>query len=322
MIRNSRRAVALAIAGAVAVAPVISGCGAGSRPQSAAPTQLTEGVNASVPQGAATSQVDIRNMFLLGPRPDQALPAGSSLPLYGTIINQVEGRQDRLVSVTSPSFGSAQITGGAVTLPPARPSGEGTPVTLVGEAPQQPQPAQQQGRPGQPGQQQGQSGQQQGQQQGQATPTGRATPTPTREPGTPRSTTSPSPRPTTPSPGAAASRPADTATPTPPEGGATAQPSNAPIPPRGKVPLVVLSNLNLRQVLGGESIRVRLQFEHAGTIEILVPVVPQQNEYGSYVAVSTGIPAPGGSPTPSTPEGGTGGESGGHAPAPAGGGHN
>lgn len=106
MIRNSRRMVVLAVAGAVAIAPVVSGCGAGEEPQTAAPTQLTEGVNVSVPKdrpGAA--QIDLRHMFLLGPEAGRPIPAGTSLALYGVIINQVQGRQDRLVSVGSPAFG-------------------------------------------------------------------------------------------------------------------------------------------------------------------------------------------------------------------------
>ena len=112
MIRNSRRVAALAVAGAVAIAPVISGCGAGSEPQSAAPTQLTEGVNVTVPKDKPESaQIDIRNMFLLGPKPDMAFGQGSSLPLYATIINQVKGRPDKLVSIASPVFTQARIAG-------------------------------------------------------------------------------------------------------------------------------------------------------------------------------------------------------------------
>lgn len=95
MIRYSRRTAVLAVAAAVASAPVISACGAGREPQTALPTQLTEGVNASVPVGDATPQVDIRNMFVLGPLPDQTIPAGgqSRVPLYGVLINQEGDRK-------------------------------------------------------------------------------------------------------------------------------------------------------------------------------------------------------------------------------------
>ncbi|GAA3968252.1 hypothetical protein GCM10023085_58340 [Actinomadura viridis] len=294
MIRNSRRVVALAIAGAVAIAPVISGCGAGSEPQTAAPTQLTEGVNASVPKGAATSQVDIRNMFLLGPEPSRMFQPGSSVPLYGTIINQVKGRQDRLVSVSSPDFAQVRIAGGALTLPPAQPSGEGTPVQLLGK---------------------GGAG---------AQPTGTASPKPTGTPtgqasgrpsGEPSGTATP--RPT--GSGPAGAEPSGTASPQPgaetsptaaptSTGSATPTPATeSPAAPGGQTPLIVLTGLN-RQLLGGETLKVSLRFEQAGGIELSIPVVPRQGEYTALPAVSPGVPAPG-FPSPSAPasEGGHGG---------------
>ncbi|MCQ0006077.1 hypothetical protein [Actinomadura madurae] len=137
MIRNSRRVVVLAIAGAVAIAPVVSGCGAGEEPQSAAPTQLTEGVNVTVPKNRpAAPQIDLRNMFLLVPEPGKAVAPGTSLPLYGAIINQVKGRADRLVAVSSPAFGGpGKIDGGALALPPAAPDGTGSFVKLLGTPP-------------------------------------------------------------------------------------------------------------------------------------------------------------------------------------------
>jgi copper(I)-binding protein len=186
VIRMSRRVAALAIAGAVViVAPVISGCGAGSEPQSSAPTQLTDGVNASVPKGADVSQVDIRNMFILGPPPGQKLAAGSAAPLYASLINRVAGTDDRLVSVTSPSFTEATITGSAVQLPGDKA------VQLVGLA--------------------------------------------------------------------------------------------------GQPPVVVLKGI-AQQLIGGESLSLTLQFERAGSITVMVPVVPQRDEYSTF------SPAP--SPTP------------------------
>ncbi|TDC62462.1 hypothetical protein E1200_25665 [Actinomadura sp. GC306] len=148
MIRNSRRMVALAVAGAVAIAPVISGCGAGMDAQSAAPVRLTEGVNVSVPLDDDNPQIVLRNMFVLGPKPEEPIAQGASLPLYGVLLNQVQGREDRLTSVSSPQFGSAMIKGGGVTLPPAARDGSGSLVMLRGgttvnpgpEAPETEQP--------------------------------------------------------------------------------------------------------------------------------------------------------------------------------------
>ncbi|SEG85774.1 Copper(I)-binding protein [Thermomonospora echinospora] len=203
MIRNSRRVFALTVAGAVAFAPVMSGCAAGHAPQTAMPTQLTEGLNVSVPEGAARSEIDIRNMFVLGPAAGPtatptAGPAapGSSVPLYGTFINQVRGRADRLVAVTSPSFRQAQITGGGVVLPAATESG-GQAVRLFAQ--------------------------------------------------------------------------------------------------QGQTPPVVLQGLTT-PLLGGETIRLTLRFEKAGSITVPVPVVPQQGEYATYAAVPTPTPAPTGVP--------------------------
>lgn len=138
MIRNSSRVFALTVAGAVAFAPVMSGCAAGHTPQTAMPTQLTEGINVTVPQRAKQSQIDIRNMFVLGPAAGTTMSPGSAVPLYATFINQVQGRADRLVSVTSPNITQAQIAGNAITLPAATESG-GQAVRLFtnpGETPQ------------------------------------------------------------------------------------------------------------------------------------------------------------------------------------------
>ncbi|WP_433332842.1 hypothetical protein [Spirillospora sp. CA-294931] len=306
MTRNSRRVVALAFAGAVAIAPVISGCGAGSEPQSAAPTQLTEGVNVSLPQGGKTAQIDVRNMFLLGPKADQKLPAGASVPLYATIINQVKGRPDRLVSATAAAdFPQTKITGGAVTLPAAKESGEGTATTLVGQAAAPAPPATT--KPAKPGEK----------------PSGKPSETPGANPSetpganpseTPGAKPSATPETTTASPESTA------ATPTPP---ATTPPPTDAIP-AGKAPLVVLTGAS-RELLGGEVVKLKLQFEHAGTVEVSVPVVVQHNEYLSYAAVSAGVPAPVVPAQTGKPEGEHGGghetpAPGGHeSPAPTGG---
>lgn len=272
MIRNSRRVVTLAVAGAVAITPVISGCGAGSEPQTAAPTQLTEGVNVTVPKDRPqAAQIDIRNMFLLGPKPDETFGPGSSLPLYATIINQVKGRQDRLVSVASPNFAQVRIADGAVVLPPAQPSGQGSAVRLIGQsaAPSASPTATTTGKPGKkkkPG----------------------ATPEPTGTGATPNT-------PSTPEPGNTPSAPETSAPVTSAPVTSAPEPgSAAPGSPAGKAPLVVLIGLN-RQVLGGERLLLRLQFEQAGTVDVTVPVIPQQGEYTAYTAVSAATPSPGAS---------------------------
>ncbi|MFI0450732.1 hypothetical protein [Actinomadura sp. 6N118] len=287
MIRNSRRVVAFAIAGAVAIAPVISGCGAGETPQSAAPTQLTEAVNASVPQGDKVAKVDIRNMFLLGPEADKVFPQGSSLPLYATLINQVTA-QDRLVSVTSSDFAQVQISGGAVTVPPAQSEGAGSAVTLVGPSSAATPGAKPTGNATKP----------------TTKPTGETSPSPgaTGSPtptGTPGATGSPTP---TGTPGATGSPSAPSSpTPTAPATGAPSAPGAG----TGKAPLVVLSGLT-RELRGGETVKVKLQFEQAGSVEVSVPVIPQQGEFATYAPVSTGVPVPGAATTPATtPSGAT-----------------
>lgn len=302
MIRNSRRVVALAFAGAVAIAPVLSGCGAGEEPQTAAPTQLTEGVNAWVPKNdAAKPQVDIRNMFLLGPEPQKALAAGSSVPLYATLINQVPGRADRLVSVSAPEFGQAKIAAAGVALPAAKMRGEGSAVSLLGTASA---PA------------------------GHATPSGSPSLKPSGvksgKPGTKPSTGAPT-APASGSPsespsGAPSEKPTGTPSEKPsgaPSTSATGAPSESPAAPAsgeatpatgGKGPLVVLTQAN-KPLLGGETIQVTLQFEKAGSVTVAVPVIPQQNEFSTYVAVSPS--------TPFTPEPTTSPSGGGEATTPA-----
>ncbi|RMI43488.1 hypothetical protein EBO15_16200 [Actinomadura harenae] len=293
--------VALAFAGAVAMAPVLSGCGAGEEPQTAAPTQLTEGVNAWVPKtDAAKPQVSIRNMFLLGPEPAKALPAGSSVPLYATLINEVPGRADRLVSVSAPEFGQAKIAANGVALPAAKEKGMGTAVSLLGAATAgHTTPA-----------------------AGHGTPSGAPTkPVTTKsgKPGTGTTTGTPS----TPASGAPSGHPSGTPSEQPsgaPSTSATGTPSGAPstsatgetTPATGaKGPLVVLTQAS-KQLLGGESIKVTLQFEQAGSITLSIPVIPQQNEFSTYVAVSPGTPftpvptaSPSGSGEATTPAGGS-----------------
>jgi hypothetical protein len=49
------------------------------------------------------------------------------------MINQVQGREDRLVSVSSPAFSGAKIAGGTIALPGAAADGTGSMVPLLGK---------------------------------------------------------------------------------------------------------------------------------------------------------------------------------------------
>jgi copper(I)-binding protein len=118
VIRNSRRVTALAIAGAITLASAVTGCGAGTNPETARPTQLTEGVNVS----RADLDVQIRNMFVLGPSEGKTLPAGGSAPVYATLISSAtDGRPDKLVAVSSNMSGTpTPLPGGGLALPPGQ----------------------------------------------------------------------------------------------------------------------------------------------------------------------------------------------------------
>lgn len=276
MSRNRRRAVAMAIAGAFAVAPLVSACAAGQHPQSVLPTRLTEGVNASV------GHVDVRNAFVLGPDPGQRLPVGSSAPFYAWIVNKASS-PDRLVGVDAPGLAqSVEIVGGGLSLPPnqlvstnlqaasPQPSGVPTPGTSPSGTPskapaKKPVP----GKSGKPG-----------------APSGAPTGTPgagTQSPAAPGSTT--------------------------PTGPATSAPSTAGTAAGG--PAVVLKGLT-RQLMGGENIRLTLHFQQAGSLTVNVPVVPRADYYATYppaprggtASTTPGTPAPG-TPAPGGTPGGT-----------------
>jgi copper(I)-binding protein len=126
--RISRRAVA--VAGVLAAAPVLSACGAGMHPQTALPSQLTEGVNVEA------GDVYVRNLFVLGPQPGQRLAAHGDAPVYMAIVNTGQ-TPDRLVGVDAPGLaGTAQIAGGSISLPPTTLVTTNQPVTST----QTPQP--------------------------------------------------------------------------------------------------------------------------------------------------------------------------------------
>ena len=104
-----RKVALLAVAGSLA----LTGCGAGSNAESTKPTQLTEGVNLS------QNGIDVRNLFVLGPVPGAKLPIGSSLSVYGTLINNGSGQSDALTGVTVADglVELGTVKGGAVELP-------------------------------------------------------------------------------------------------------------------------------------------------------------------------------------------------------------
>ncbi|MBW8485389.1 hypothetical protein [Actinomadura parmotrematis] len=278
---------ALAFAGALAIAPVISGCGAGSEPQTAAPTQLTDAVNVSVPKDHP--KIDVRNLFLLGPQPGQKLAAGASVPLYATIINQVKGQADKLVAVRAAGFADVKISGGGLALPAAQPDGTGTATRLLGSA--SPEPS--------------------------------ASPSKKDKKDKAGASASPSASPEITGAGATPSgEPA-------PHGSATAASSNTPSPntagggnaatpqPSGgqQSPLVVLTGLD-RELIGGETVQVTLQFASAGSTTVSVPVIPQQGEYATYPPAPGASASPAASPSESGTATPSAGESGTASPEP------
>jgi copper(I)-binding protein len=130
--------VAAGIAGTLAIIPAVSACGAGEDPQTAQPTQLTEGVNVTTKNGVA-----VRNLFVLGPPPGQKINPGSAATLYASVVNDsADAQPDRLVGISAPGVAqAAQIQGGGIDLPYQRlvrlgvssPAGITTPlITLQG----------------------------------------------------------------------------------------------------------------------------------------------------------------------------------------------
>lgn len=269
MSRNSRRAVAM-VAGVFAAAPLVSACAVGDHPQSAMPTQLAEGVNATA------NGIDVRNVFLLGPVPGQRLSAGSSAPLYAWFINKAT-TPDRLVAVeTSGVAQAAQIAGGALVLPPGR---------LVATA----QP---------PGAQTVPS----------ATPTAAKSPTkPPKPPKSPKPPQSPNP-PRSPKPPAGRTpKPGTSATTTgAPQGGGAVQGGES-ASPQAAMPepsSVILKGLT-KDFLGGETVRLVLHFQQAGAITLNVPITPRDSYYSTYSPVPV-PPVPSATPLPAQSAAGNG----------------
>jgi copper(I)-binding protein len=241
--RNSRRATAIAVAGVFAVAPLVSACAAGQHPQSALPTQLAEGVNASA------HQVDIRNTFILGPESGQRLAAGSSAPVYAWFVNN--GPADRLVAAEAPGVArSVQIAGGAFDLP----TGKLVNTVESAGAVQSPTPA--------------------------VTPT----PSPTAKPGQPKTRRTPGAKTST--------TPGPTTSTTP---GAPA--TSTPAPPPAPSSKVILTGL-AKTYAGGETVRLTLHFQQAGTVTLNVPIVPRNGSYATFAPAPAPAPVPAPSATP------------------------
>ncbi|GAA0367664.1 hypothetical protein NE235_03470 [Actinoallomurus spadix] len=265
MSRNRRRAAAMAIAGAFAVAPLVSACGAGQHPQSVLPTRLTEGVNASV------GHIDVRNAFLLGPDPGQRLPKGANAPFYASIVEKGSA-PDRLVGIEATGLAaSAQIAGGGIDLPPnqlislnplsaGRPTGVPTPGTSPSGTPA---PAASPNASGTPSKGTAKKG----------------TPAKSGKPGAPSGAATPQGTPSGP-----ASSPAGT--------------TGAATPP------VFLSGLQT-PLSGGENVRLTLHFQQAGALTISVPVLPRADYYGTYPPAPSGTtattPSPATTGSPATP---------------------
>lgn len=253
MIRNSRRVVALAIAGAFTLAPAVSGCGAGRSPETASPSQLTEGVNVATDSG-----INIRNLFVLGPTPGHKLAAGTSAAVYAAVINDSrDGKADKLVAVSSPVFQqTAKITGGELDLPPGQ-------LVRLGSA-----------APG------GKDATKAAQQKAGASGTGKPDAKASGQPGGKPSggaTTEPTAKPSGAATGSAAADPTST-----PGDASTAGPDAQPADRPG----VVLAGLS-KDLLGGESIELTLRFQRGGTVKVLAPVVPHAEPYVTYAPAAT-----------------------------------
>jgi copper(I)-binding protein len=261
--RNSRRALATAVAGVFALAPMVTACAAGRHPQTAMPTRLTEGVNASA------HDVDVRNAFVLGPAPGKRLAAGADAALYAWFLNSA-AQPDRLVAAEAPGVAqSVQIAGGAIVLPPNQLVNT---VEKPGSTPPSPS----------------------------ATPT----PAPSR-----RSVTMPAKPP--------AKTPAKKPAKTPAPGGDVPNTTSTPAPhplnsttgaltpaPPAAAP-ATSSKLILKGLAstysGGETLRVTLHFQQAGTLTLDLPVVPWNGDYATYSpapAAPTPPPTPSATPLP------------------------
>lgn len=108
-----RRIAALAVA---AVIPVLAGCEAGNNAPVLNWAPQNAGANTTLKAASGSGFIGIRNLFVLGPAPGSALPAGSSAGVFLVLPNT--GPRDRLVSISAPGTAtSVSLPGGGVTIP-------------------------------------------------------------------------------------------------------------------------------------------------------------------------------------------------------------
>jgi copper(I)-binding protein len=99
----------LLIVAAAALLPVLAGCEAGNNAPTLDWHQPTPGA------GTQFRDIAIRNVFVLGPPPSAAVPAGSSASLFFAMVNT--GSPDRLISITAPGTATAvTLPGGSIPL--------------------------------------------------------------------------------------------------------------------------------------------------------------------------------------------------------------
>lgn len=80
-------------------------------------------------------------------------------------------------------------------------------------------------------------------------------------------------------------------------GGTVSLPANSEVNLTGPQPSVVLNGLT-SSLSGGQDIPVTLDFAHAGSVTVQVPVQPQSFYYSTYSAAPTPVPTPSATPTP------------------------
>lgn len=73
-------------------------------------------------------------------------------------------------------------------------------------------------------------------------------------------------------------------------GGTVSLPAGSPVNLTGPQPSVVLSGLT-KELNGGETIPLTLNFSHAGSVTLQVPVQPQSFYYSTYSPAPTTVPA-------------------------------
>jgi copper(I)-binding protein len=99
----------LLIVAAAALIPVLAGCEAGNNAPTLDWHQPTPGA------GTQFRDIAIRNVFVLGPPPSAAVPAGGSASLFFALVNT--GSPDRLISIAAPGTATAvTIPGGSIPL--------------------------------------------------------------------------------------------------------------------------------------------------------------------------------------------------------------